>query len=784
MIRNFLKTSLRILFRHQVYSIINIVGLTTGISACLFIFMWVADEVSFDRFHTYADRIHSVYINNTYPDGTIETYPATPSKLKDAFLNEIPEVEMAAHYSYQSELLIKNSNNSNKEIGIYADPELFNIFSFPITKGNQAKPLTDIKSISISEKLAKKLFQEQDPLGNVLRIGKSNEYIITSVFEDIPTNSSLQFEFVIPFEVFLQENPWTASWQSGGLKTVVLLKGNNSDVSPKLSKLIQNNCNDCTSTAFLFPFVKSRLYSDFENGVNQGGRINQIYQFSTIAILILIMACINFMNLTTARSSTRSREVGIRKTIGAQKTGLVIQFMTESLLISFTALLLALLVVQMLLPFFNEITGKTMALDFSNPMLASGAFLITLFCGLIAGSYPSIILSRLSPSKVLKGNNQTGLAGSSLRKVLVVIQFVTSIVLIMGSITVYRQISFISEQNMGFDRENVIVLNQNEGIVQQYQAIKNDLLQLPYVKNIAFGGNNIFTIPITTTDPIWQGKPANSSIKFKIFRCDADFIPTMNIEVKEGRNFIEGKDKSNYIINKKAAEVMGLSLDNAVGTELEMWNGKGQIVGITDDFHNGNLKFDIEPMILMYSENIGSHYFIKLSGQPPFNEHLSQIEGVFKKHNPDYPFEYTKLEDVFAEEYHTEHVIGKLSASFSFIAIVISCLGLFGLASFTAERRTKEIGIRKVMGASALRLTSLLCKDFTFLVLTSLLIGYPIAWVLIHNYLSGYSFHAEIHSSIYFFTGLFMLLLAVFSVGYQSFTVANKNPVNSLKADG
>ena len=620
MIKNFLKSSLRNLLRHKVYSFINILGLTIGIATSIFILLWITDELSFDSFHTNSDRIFSVLVNNTYPDGRVETYPATPAKLKGAIESDLPEVELAAQYSFETELLIKDGNKSYNGTGIYADPALFNIFSFSIVSGNDAQPLTDIKSIAISQKLAKQIFHAENPIGKSLSVGQSYELTVTSVFTDIPKTSSLQFDFVIPFELFLKDNPWTQNWKSGGLRTVVMLNSNSEEANRKLSGLINRNCPDCTTNAFLFPYLKSRLYSDFENGINKGGRIQQVYLFGAVAMLILVMACINFMNLSTARSISRSREVGIRKSIGAQKAGLIVQFIAESILMAFIALVFALMIVQLLLPFFNDVTGKSIQLDMANPVLSLGALLITLVCGLLAGSYPSFVLSRFNPAKVLKGDSQSGLTGSRLRKVLVIVQFATSVVLVVGSVAVYKQITYISKRNLGFDKENVIVLDQNDGMAKHYQAIKNDLLQLPHVKNIAFGGNNIFTVPITTTDPAWAGKPDNSSISFKIYRCDAGFIPTLNIKIRRGRNFIEGKDGSNYIINSKAAAVMGLDLENAVGTELEMWNGKGRIVGVTDDFHNDNLRFGIEPMIFMYSENIGSHYFVKLTGQIPIAE--------------------------------------------------------------------------------------------------------------------------------------------------------------------
>jgi putative ABC transport system permease protein len=358
------------------------------------------------------------------------------------------------------------------------------------------------------------------------------------------------------------------------------------------------------------------------------------------------------------------------------------------------------------------------------------------------------------------------------------------VILVIGSIAVYKQITYISDRNLGLDKDNVIVIDQNEGMIKNYNAIRNDVLQLPGIKSMAFGGNNIFTVPITTTDPIWPGKPDHASTSFKIYRCDAGFIPTLNIKIVKGRNFVDDRDTINYIVNKKAAEVMGLSVENVVGTALEMWNGKGRIVGVTDDFHNDNLRAGIEPMIFMYSENVGAYYFIKLSSHVSVATQLEQVETVFKKHNPDYPFEFTFLDDVFAREYQTEKVIGKLSLSFTCIAVLISCLGLFGLASFTAERRTKELGIRKVMGATVVNLALMLCRDFSLLVFISLLIGYPIAWALVTEYLSGYSYHTEIGLSLYLATGVFMLAMTLVSVGYQSIRAATSNPVKSLRREG
>jgi len=784
MIKNYFKIAWRSLWRNKGYSAINIFGLAIGLSASVFIFLWVYDEFSYDKFHSNSNRIFKVFINNKYPDGKIETYPATPAKLKDVIKNEIPEIELAAQYSMEAQLLVKHENNVFNENGIYADSTLFKILSFPIVNGNAAEPLKS-NSIAISKSLAEKLFKNEDPIGKTLSVGTKYDLLINSVFADIPQNSTLRFEFVIPFELYIKENPWMQNWKSGGTRTVVMLRSSAmaDPANNKLINLIKKNCSDCSTTPFLFPYAESRLYSEFENGKKAGGRIQQVFLFSVVAILILLMACINFMNLSTARSTNRSREVGVRKSVGAQRFNLIFQFITEAVFLSFIAMIFAVVMVKLLLPFFNDVTDKSIQLNLSDPVFVVGILSITIFAGVLAGSYPAFILSRFNPVKVLKGTSQPGLSGNALRKFLVVVQFTASVILVVGSIAVYKQISFISKKKLGFNKDSIIVIDQNDGIVKNYEAIKNDLQQLPAVKNVAFGGNNVFTIPITTTDPVWSGKPNNSSITFKIYRCDTAFIPTMDIKMVAGRNFIGKNDASNYIINRKAMETMGLSLDNAVGTELEMWNGKGRIVGITNDFHNDNLKFGIQPLIFMYSENIGSHYFIKVGSELPLPRLIGQIRQIFQKHNPDYPFEYTFLDEVFNREYRTEAVIGKLSFSFTVIAILISCLGLLGLATFTAERRTKELGIRKVMGASVGNLAIMLCSEFTNLIILSLLIGLPISWYLVREYFSGYMFHTEIKWSVYIVASVSLLLIAILSVGYQAIKAAITNPVKSLRTE-
>ncbi|HEX5153777.1 MAG TPA: ABC transporter permease [Parafilimonas sp.] len=773
--------------KNKVFSFIKIFSLTVGLAAVIFIFLWVIDEMSYDKFHTNAGNIYKVMTNNTYPDGSIETYPATSALLKNAMQAEIPEVDKIALLSMQTDALIGHERNFFNEQGLYADSSLFSIFSFPLLKGSRINPLPNNTSIVISEKLASKLFGNSDAVGKSVEVDQTHRFTVTGVFADVPQNSSLRFDFALPFDLFVKENPWTQHWKSGGTQTMVTLKPGASlkTANAKIARLIKKNCSDCTTSAFLFPYTRQRLYNEFENGKTAGGRIEQVKLFSIVAAIILLMACINFMNLATAQSATRSREIGVRKVIGAKRSGLIMHFIFESILQSLIGLLFALLIVQLLLPFFNEITGKSIRLDFTDPVFVAGISVITLSCGLLAGCYPAFFLSSFKPVAVLKGDMSASLSGSGFRKALVVVQFVTSIILITGSMIIYKQIRFISNKNLGFKKENVIVINRNENLGKNYAAFKNDLLQLPSVKNIGFGGSNIFTVPITTTDPEWRGKPVNSSMTFKVFRCDEGFIPAMNIRLLAGRNFsdVNNRDSANYIINKKAMEVMGLTPENVIGSDLGMWNGKGKIIGLTNDFNNDNLRRSIEPLIFLYSKNIGANYFIAIDGNTPVNTTLAAIEKTFKKYSPAYPFEYSFLDEVFAREYRTETIIGRLALIFTTIAVLISCLGLFGLATYSAAKRTKEIGVRKVLGASVPDIVALLSEDFIKLVIIAFVIAVPVAYWIMHHWLQDYAYRINISWWIFLLAGIFAIAIALATISFQAIKAAVANPVKSLRTE-
>jgi len=785
MIRNYLVIAIRSLVKHKTYTLTNILGLSVGLAACISIFLWTVDEVSFDQFHSKIGRIYKVMINDIYPDGKMETYGAPTVKIGEAMRTDIPEIDEVAQTSWGSDMLIKYGDKKFNETGLYADSTLFTIFSFPILLGNKLAPISNITSISISEKLAHKLFENVDPIGKTLNVNHTSNFIVTSVFKDVPANSSLQFEFIVSFELWKSENIWANHWRSGATQAFVTLKPNSnfSSTDAKVRKLIKKNCSDCNREAFLYPFSKLYLNGKFVNGKASGGRIAEVVLFGCIALVILALACFNFTNLATARASTRNREVGVRKAIGASRFSIGLQFIGESILISFLSLFFAIFLVTLLLPLLNEITGKSILLDYKHPVMIIGIIGITLFCGVLSGIYPAFYLSSLKTSTVLKSNTSS-LKGGGIRKLLTVTQFAVSIVLIIGSIVIYRQLGYILEKNLGFNKENIIVVPQRDGFSKSHSSFKNDLFQIPTVKNVAFVGSNLFTVPITTTDPVWPGKPANSSMVFKVLRCDEGFIPTMNIKLIAGRNFTNTRsDSSNYIINEKAMVAMGLTKQNAIGTKLEMWNGKGEIVGITDDFVNGNLHQATEPLILMFTTTNGFNYYIKTIENANVNQTLASINAITKKYAPDDPFEYSFLDSVYNKEYEAESMLGKLSLGFTLIAIIICCLGLLGLATFAAEQRTKEIGIRKVLGASVSNIVVLLSKDFVKLVFIAIIIASPVAYYFMQKWLQDFAFRVNIGWVTFIIAAAAAMFVALITVVFQAIKAAIANPVKSLRTE-
>jgi ABC-type antimicrobial peptide transport system permease subunit len=784
MLKNYFKTTLRNFQRHIGYTAINIAGLAVGMATSIFLFLWINDELSYDAFHKNKDTLYQMLHHAKYTDGTIETFTSTSAPFAEVVRAEIPEVEYAVRADWGSSLLFNYEDVSFLEYGYYTDKGFLNMFSYNIIEGNAANPVPDINSIAISKKLADKYFPKQNAIGKIFKVDRKYDMKVTAVFEDVPLNSSMRFDFILDFERYAQEREWMKNWGNSTNQTFIKLHASASPetVNEKLAKLFAKNCEGCFITPFLHAYKDLRLFGNYKNGKQDGGRIEYVRAFSVVAIFILLIACINFMNLATARSATRSREVGVRKVIGAQRSSLVIQFIGEAVLISFISLLLAITFVELGLPFFNMITEKNITLHLSDPIILTGLLSITILTGVLAGSYPAFVLSSFQPISVLKGNKVSLLSGAGLRKSLVVFQFAISAVLISGSIMVNEQIQYIRNKNLGFDRKNIITSSLWGSIGKNIEAYKIEAMRHPGVISISTAQHNPFDVQNSTTDPIWPGKQKGEEKSFRVITSDADFIPTLGMKLITGRNFSgqSKADTSNYIINEAAAKAMGLK--DPVGTPLEMWFGKGQIIGVVKDFHNQNFRDAIEPLIFTYYPDNSWRIFIRLDSKN-IEQSLAHLEKVHKKFEDVFPFDYSFLDKQFEDQYRAENTTGRLSIFFMVIAIFISCLGLFGLASFTAERRTKEIGVRKVLGASIPNLITLLCADFTKLIIVSLCVGIPIAYYLTTIFLDQYIFHTELNGWVFVITGLAILTIALITVIYQSAKAAWVNPVNSLRND-
>jgi len=782
MLRNYLLTTLRSFRRHRSYSFINLSGLTVGLTSSIFILLWVMDEVGYNKHHEHRDRVYQVLENQTYSD-KVYTFSSTPGLLGEALKGEIPEIEESCRASWGDRLLFRAGDKSIYEEGLYADPSIFKIFTLPILDGDTRNPLPDNNSIALSQRTARKYFGDESAVGKIIRINNTFDCKVTAVFEDIPANSTLTFDFLIAFDRLFRAKSWMSDWDSHGVQTFVKLNNAEAraEVNEKIKGFHKKRLQGSVVEFFLFPMNEWRLYSNFEGGKQNGGRITYVRAFTVVAIFILVIACINFMNLATARAANRGREVGIRKVVGAQRRSLITQFIGESMVMATVAFSIALLLVYLLMPTFNELTGKEIYLDYSNPAVPLALVTILFLTGLLSGSYPAFFLSAFQPAAVLKGNPGGAFTGARLRKLLVVFQFSLSVALIASALVVYRQISFIQNKNLGFDRENILYFNRHDGIAKSFESFRSELLQNPAIKAVALSSELPNEVG-ESSGARWEGRSEDDDGLFPTIQIDYDYIPLAGFQLVAGRNFSRdvASDTLNYIIMEETARRMGMK--DPVGQWLETGGRKGVIVGVIKDFHSNGLKWAMDPVILMCVPKEATTVFVQYErGQGA--EAVKLIEPVHKKFEANFPFEPDFLDQAISRQYRSEIMVGKLSAVFTGMTIFISCLGLFGLASYTTERRTKEIGVRKALGASTSRLVVMLCRDFVSLVGIALLIGCPVAWYFMDKFLEQYKYHAELTIGVFMLTALLILVTAMLTVSYRSVKAALSNPVKALRMD-
>jgi putative ABC transport system permease protein len=787
MLKNYFKTAWRNLLNNKMFSLINISGLALGMTCGLLILLWVKDELKKDKFHANDKRLYRV-MENQYYDGSISTFESTPGILAENIVKDIPEIEMASQFLWEEEPLFTVGDVYDKEKGRYVQKDFLKMFSFRLIKGDAATALNRPDAVVLSKKLADKYFKGQDPIGKLVKIDTDQTVIVTGVLDELPTSSSLKFDFLMSYDIWFKKNDWAKEWGNNGPRCYFLLSKNASldKVNAKIKDYIKTKNKESNVELFLQNYGESYLYSNWKNGKQAGGRMEYVKIFSIVAIVIMIIACINFMNLATARSLKRAREVGVRKVVGAGKRQLIGQFIGESLVVSFLAMCLSLLIVLLMLPTFNALTEKQLSLnfgDYSFVLLLLGMIVLT---GIISGSYPALFMSSLKPIVVLKGLLKFKPGATYFRKALVVFQFALSIILILGMIVIYRQVDYIHNKNLGFAKEDLLYMPLEGALQKNFMTFKDELIKQPGIKNVTSAQSSPLEVGSSTMGVRWPGKDTTQLILFSANPVTYDYIKTMGIELIAGRDFSPdySLDTNGYLVNEAALQKIGYK--DAVGKELTMWGDKGSIVGVMKDYHHNSLHVPIEPLILRLFKKSWNSYWgniIIRTEKGKTKEAIASMEKVFRQFNPGFPFRYFFTDEEMFRSYKAEQTVSKLSRYFAFLAIFISCLGLFGLVTFTAEQRIKEIGIRKVLGASVPGIVQMLSKDFIKLVLIAAVIAFPVAWWAMNSWLGDFEYRVNIGWWVFVIAGVVALLIALLTVSFQAIKAAIANPVKSLRTE-
>ena len=788
MLKNFFTIAYRNILRNKSFSVINISGLAIGMASAMLILLWVQNELSYDSFYANSDRLYQSW-NRDRGNNGINCWNVTPKVLGPTLKQDYPEIEKATRVNWDEAILLTVGEKKMNITGSMVDPDFLAMFQFPFIRGNMNTALNNPNDIVITQKLSKQLFGNEDPLGKTIRLDNKYDFNVSAVMKDLPNNTEFDFEYLLPWSFMHVRNEDDSSWGNNSTHNFVLLKPNASiaSVNSKIQNvIIKHGEKGWTTKSFLYPVCRLRLFSNFENGVEAGGKIETVKVFILIASFILLIACINFMNMSTARSEKRAKEVGIRKVVGARKGSLIGQFIGESILIAFIAGAFAIIVVQLCLPEFNKLTEKQLVIEYSNIYFWFSFSGFILFTGIIAGSYPAFFLSSFKPVSVLKGSFKKANALVTPRKVLVVLQFTFAITLIICTIIIERQIKYAQERETGYDKNNITYTFLAGDIKKNYELIKNDLLS----KGIATSVSKT-SAPLTegwsSGGADWHGKNPNDRTEFNFFNTEGGIVNTAGLTLLQGRDI----DLKNYptdstavILNEAAVKAMGFK--NPIGQSIDhgAWDADWHVIGVVKDFI---LQSPYEPVKPMVIQGPKADWFnllhVKLNNANTTAKNIAGMEKVFKQYNPNYPLEYHFIDEQYAKKFSDEQTTGTLSLLFAGLTIFISCLGLFGLAAYMAENRIKEIGVRKVLGASVASIATLLSKDFIRLVIISIVIASPIAWWSMSKWLAGYNYHIDISWWIFLAAGFIAILIALFTVSFQAIKAAIANPVKSLRTE-
>lgn len=784
MIKNYFKIAWRSLLKDKQFTLLNVLGLSAGLACSLHIFLWANDELSFDKFFANDERLYKLREGNSR-SGEIIYSDESSGRLSEAVKQALPEAEYTAAVApakwFAPNTLSANDKNI-KANGQYVGKDYFNIFSFELLDGNKDNVLAAKNSIVLSDELATKIFATtKNLIGKAVQFDHDTTFYVSGIFKKMPANSSQQFDFVLSFDYFKTVKDWVAQWNGGGPQNFVLLKkGTNTDAfNRKVKNIITLNTGDTSRKVAAAKFSDGYLRNDNDDSGRTGGKIEYVNLFSALAIFILIIACINFMNLSTAKAARRLKEVGIKKVVGARRGQLIAQFLTESLLLTLFAMVIAIGIAALLLPQFNQLTGKSIVLYFTWQMFAA-VIAIVFITGFLAGSYPALYISGFTPLAILKGKLNTSTAEVLSRKGLVVFQFAMSAILIVAVMVIYQQVQYIKNIGLGYNKENVVRVTAEGKIQKDQEIFLAEMQRIPGVVNAAYTFANI--VGRKYSDRLdWPGKDPERVQYFEVFGVSRNFTETMDMKIKEGRSFSKdfGMDSLSIILNEAAVKAMDLK--NPIGAIVRFYGVERRVIGVVKDFHFESMQQAIKPAFLYLFKGEGT--ILARIKQDNQKNTLSAIEKLYSRYNPGFPFTFNFLDEAYQKQYETETRTATLSGYFAGLAIIISCLGLFGLAAFTAQKRQKEIGIRKVIGASSASIAAMLSVDFLKLISFALLIAFPVSWWLMNDWLQVYVYRIDINSSMFLLAGALILIITLIAIGFQTIKAAIATPVKSLRTE-
>ena len=812
MIKNYLKIAIRNLQKHKFYSAINVVGLSIGIACCMLITLFIIDELSYDKHHAHSEDVYRIRMEGSF-GGNDFNMAVSPAPLAEALMTDYPEVEAATRLRSRGSYLIKKDLEGEINIKenrvIFADKNVFEVFTIPVLQGDSKRALAEPNTIVISQKMAAKYFGNDDPINQDLKLDNRTTYKVTGVFQDMPENGHFHFEFMCSMASHKESE--SQEWLSNNFHTYVLLKPGSDQLAfeakfpdmlekyagPQAMQYMNKSLDELREggtyfSYFLQPLTSIHLYSQLDAELEPNSNIQYVYLFSIIAAFLLLIACINFMNLSTARSANRAKEVGVRKVLGSFRSHLIKQFLTESILLTLLAFVLALGFAYSSLPVFNEISGKQLVIPSTSISFWAIGLGSVLFIGLLAGTYPAFFLSAFKPVSVLKGKVALGSKSGMIRSLLVIFQFSISIILVVGTFTIFKQLNYIQDKKIGFDKDQIIIVNDVYALGKQVQTFKEEAKNLTSINNGTVTGY----LPVANTNRsdtgFWpEGVPTpDNTVSMQYWKVDHDYINTLGMQVSAGRDFSRDfpSDSSGMIINERAARLFGF--ENPIGQRINTFSQQGgnhgdyaiyTIVGVVEDFHFQSMKENIDALCLVLGRSRSSALF--KTNTTDIKSTINQLEAKWKDIAPDQPFQYSFLDEKFNDMYQSEQRVGTIFWTFAALAIFIASLGLFALAAFTAEQRTKEIGVRKVLGASVKSIVYLLSKEFIKLIFIAFVIATPLAWWGISTWLDSYTYKTTIGIEVYLIAGIMAFLVAWLTMSYQSIKAAMSNPVNSLRSE-